>query len=87
MPHYDACYMIYTVHSLEKGKFQAIDYQPDFKEKHLLDHSIYMKKGEIIDSFTGANKAIGDVLLKFEDREDCNAHLQQLTDYIKVNIN
>ncbi len=87
MPHYDACYMIYTVHSLEKGKFQAIDYQPDFKEKHLLDHSIYMKKGEIIDSFTGANKAIGDVLLKFEDREECNAHLQQLTDYIKVNIN
>lgn len=87
MPKYHACYMVYTVHSLKKGSFQNISFQPDFKNLHYIDHSVYLKKGDIIESLTGANKAIGDALLKFKDRKECNTYLSQLTDYIKVDIN
>lgn len=87
MPEYHACYMVYAVHSLRKGYFQAINFQPDFKSQHYIDLSVYLKKGDFIEPFTGANKAIGNVLLKFKDRKECNTYLSQLTDYIKVDIN
>ena len=86
MPKYDACYMVYTIHSLKKGIFQDIDYQSDFKNQHFIDHSIYLKKGEIIESFTGANKAIGDLLLKFKNRQECDAILPYLSDLINIII-
>ena len=84
MPLYDACYMGYTLHSAEKGVYQFIDYEQTFKAQHFLEQSIYIKKGDIIEPLTGANKAIGDILLKFKNREECNVFLPELNNYIKV---
>jgi carbamoylphosphate synthase large subunit len=86
MPYYDACYLGYTIHSSEKGSFNSIDYQPNFKMEHFIDQSIYIKKGDIIEPLTGANKAIGDILLRFKDREECDTYRPQLSKYITVKL-
>ena len=86
MPHYDACYMIHTAHSSKKGTFLSIEYPIDFKTKHILDQSIYLQEGDIIESLTGANKAVGDILLKFKDREECNTYLPELSKYIQIKV-
>lgn len=86
MPHYDACYMGYTIHSSTKGTFMSIDYQQNFKEQHVIDQSIYINKGTPIKPLTGADKAIGDILLKFKDREECNSYLPLLAEHIHINL-
>lgn len=86
MPQYDACYMGYTMHSLETGIFQSIEYQQDFKSQHILDQSIYLKEGDAIKPLTGADKAVGDILLKFKDREECNSYLPELSKYIQIKV-
>ncbi|MBQ6062682.1 MAG: ATP-grasp domain-containing protein [Prevotella sp.] len=86
MPHYDACYMGYTLHSSAKGSYQSIEYEHQFKTQHFIDQSIYIKEGDFIEPLTGANKAIGDILLKFKDRDECDSYLPQLTNYIKIKL-
>ena len=86
MPHYDACYMGYTLHSSAKGSYQSIEYEHDFKAQHFIDQSIYIHEGDFIEPLTGANKAIGDILLKFKDRDECDSYLPQLTNYIKIKL-
>ena len=86
MPHYDVCYMGYTLHSSAKGSYQSIEYEHDFKAQHFIDQSIYIHEGDFIEPLTGANKAIGDILLKFKDRDECDSYLPQLTNYIKIKL-
>ena len=83
MPQYDGCYVNDIIHSLVTGKYQGIIYDNLFRERHIINEAIYPEIGSQVEAFHGANNAIGSVFLKFDDRKECDEHLDNLSRYIK----
>jgi hypothetical protein len=86
MPQYDGCYVNDIAHSLKAGTYQGISYDDSFKQKHVISEAIYPSKGDHVETFHGANNAIGSIFLKFADRRECNVKMANLSQYIKVNV-
>ena len=86
MPNYDACYVNDIIHSKQAGLFNGIIYDEGFKKSHVISEAIYPSIGSKIDFFHGANNAVGSVFLKFTNREECDKKMDNLFQYIKINV-
>jgi len=75
MPHYDGCYVNYIVHSNQEGLFDEAIIDEDFKKKHVIEVEIRVKKGEHVETFKGANNAIGTLFLHFNSRKELDKAL------------
>ena len=67
-PKYDGIYVNDIIHSNTAGTFRDVWYDEQFKEKHFISEAIYPKKGDKVETFRGANNAVGSVFLHFESR-------------------
>ena len=70
------------VHSLESGRYSGIQIDNSIKHK-IMQLDIWVKRGEFIDSFTGANKAIGTVIMSLDDNDEVETLQQKITVKIK----
>lgn len=86
MPHYDGCYVNDIVHSSKAGAFQGLTYEETFKKSHVISEAVYPAIGSHVETFHGANNAIGSIFLKFANRQDCDKNLSSLSQFIKVNL-
>lgn len=59
----------YVLHTDKDGSFIDIKYKNSIEDK-IIRKVIYKKKGEAVEYFDGANKAIGILFLKFETQEE-----------------
>ena len=84
MPKYDGCYVNDIVHSLYAGTYHGIEYDEQFKKKHVISEAIYPAVGDHVEAFHGANNAIGSIFLKFASRQECDEKRTMLSHYIKV---
>ncbi len=87
MPHYDAIYVNDILHSKRDGIFMGVEYEADFKKKHVLNEAIYPSIGSHVNSFKGANDAIGSVFLKFQSRAETNDYISNKNQIVKVKTN
>lgn len=85
-PNYKGHYAILVLHSKEEGVFDGIMIEPFFKEAHVIEEEIRIKKGDTIGCFTGANAAIGTLFLKFKSRNDLSNALVNQDNWIKINV-
>lgn len=85
-PNYKGHYAILVLHSKEEGAFDGIMIEPFFKEAHVIEEEIRIKKEDKIGSFTGANAAIGTLFLKFNSRNDLSKALVNQDNWIKINV-
>lgn len=71
------CYMHYVLHSYEDGIFKAVDIDDSIK-KYVYREVIYKQKGDAVETFDGAGKALGIIFLHFDTIEEmerfCNNH-------------
>ena len=84
MPKYDGCYVNDIVHSLHAGIYQGIEYDEQFKNEHVISEAIYPAIGDHVETFNGANNAIGSIFLKFGSREELKQVLQIMDTKVKV---
>lgn len=75
MPHYDGFYVNYIVHSNQDGIFEKAILDEEFKKKHVIEAEIRVKAGEHVETFKGANNAIGTLFLHFENRQQMDEAL------------
>ena len=59
----------YVLHSDKDGLFETVQYKNGIEDK-ILKEVIYKKKGDSIQYFDGANKAVGIVFFKFDTQEE-----------------
>jgi len=83
-PHYDGCYVNDILHAERNGTFIGVEYADGFKEKHVLSEAIYPKIGDCVETFKGANNAVGSVFLRFDSREQADAHVADHNKNIRV---
>ena len=84
MPHYDGFYVNYIVHSNQDGIFEKAILDEGFKKKHVIEAEIRVKAGEHVETFKGANNAIGTLFLHFDSHQQMDEALVNQKDWLKV---
>ena len=73
------------LHSPKDGVLKKYILNPEL-EKHLIEKHIYVHNGEKVESFLGANAAIGVLILKYESREEMNKIVDNFDKLYKVSV-
>lgn len=83
-PNYNGYYAINVLHSERNGVFMQLSIDPDFERKHLVERDLWVKPGDKVATFTGANQSLGTIFLRFSTREELNRFLESSSTYISI---
>ena len=83
-PNYNGYYAINVLHSEHDGTFQGINMDQDFENKHIIEKDLWVKPGDSVSAFTGANQSLGTIFLRFDTREELNRFVESPNDYITI---
>lgn len=75
------------LHADEDGHFISLDMDSEFKAKHVKQIDLWVKKGDKVSAFRGANDAIGTLVLQFDTEEELVLALAQLEVWMQVVVN
>lgn len=78
-------YFTHVVHTMESGIFKKLLLSSEL-ENHIYRTVMYVKPGEQVNSFDGANKALGILFLRFKEETTMNKILRDLSDHISVEV-
>lgn len=84
MPHYDAFYVNFIVHSNQDGIFNEAIIDNEFKNKNVIEAEFRVNKGDTVEMFKGANNAIGTLFLRFGTREEMENALAEQNRWLKI---
>lgn len=79
------CYMHYVLHYHENGVFESIEFAPEI-ERFIYRKVIYKKRGDHIEAFDGAGKALGIVFFHFDTMEQMDNFCQKKDELVKIMI-
>ena len=86
MPHYDGFYVNYIVHSNQDGIFEEAIIDEEFRKKHVIEAEIRVNKGDRVETFKGANNAIGTLFLHFENRDQMEKALANQNEWLTLKV-
>lgn len=78
-------YSYLVLHSQRDGKFSCIHYSDELKS-HIIEEHLYVKKGDEIHAFTGANQALGVLIMKYKSMEDMNSIIDNFETLYSVSL-
>lgn len=84
-PVYNGAWAELILHSDADGKFDRLEIAPGF-EKHIVQTDLWVKPGDEVHTFTGANFAIGTLVLQFADQEELAHYTNNIHSYVKVKL-
>lgn len=84
-PVYDGAWAELILHSEEDGLYDGLDIKPGF-EKFIVETDLWVKKGDEVHSFTGANFAIGTLVLRFDSQEELERYMDNISAFVKVKL-
>lgn len=83
---YDGHWAEVILHADKDGHFFSLDMDSVFKEKHVKQIDLWVKKGDKVSAFRGANDAIGTIVLKFDTEKQMNDFCQRLDTLIRIKL-
>ena len=84
-PIYEGYWAEIILHSECDGVFQSIEIDKIVEERFLIEKDIWVKAGDKVQGFTGANTTIGTLLLNFDKNEEMFVCIQKLYNWIVIN--
>lgn len=84
MPLYNGVYVNYIVHSNKDGFFEKLIIDKHFKKQHVIETEIRVNKGDFVETFKGANNAIGTLFLHFDSRKELEKVLANQNNWLKI---
>ena len=78
-------YATHNLHSSKNGRLKTIHYDEQI-ERFIVKKCIYKRKGDAVEFFDNASKALGIIFLKFENNTQMLSVLQHINEYIKVEV-
>ena len=83
-PNYNGFYAINVLHSEKEGTIQDIHIEPDFEKMHVIEKGPWVKPGDHVSAFTGANQSLGTIFLRFDTREQLDQFVKNPNDCITL---
>ena len=85
-PIYDGYWAEIILHCEIDGVFQSIEIDKTVEERFLIEKDIWVKAGDKVQSFTGANTTIGTLVLRFNTNEEMKWCLAQQDNWLHLNV-
>jgi carbamoylphosphate synthase large subunit len=82
-PKYNGSWAEIILYSYESGYFKELVID-SILDNNIKEVDLWVKEGDKISSFTGANEAVGTLVLKFDDSSKLEAIVSDYTKYIKI---
>lgn len=79
------CYLTYVLHSLKDGIYDSVKYSEEL-DPYIYRKVHYKTKGDKVECFDGAGKALGIVFMKFPDVDTMNTIQDQLDRLITIEL-
>lgn len=73
------------LHTKENGVFNSLEIQSPIKE-HLIETDLWVKPGDKVEGFNGANNSIGTLILSFNNQTELEQTLNTQSEWLKVII-
>ena len=86
MPHYDGFYVNYIIHSNQDGTFEEAVLDEHFEKKHVIELEIRVNPGDYVETFKGANNAIGTLFLHFDTREELDKAQEKQHEWLRLKV-
>lgn len=84
-PSYDGNWAEIILYSNEIGKFKKLQIDP-ILDDYIVEVDLWVKEGDKVNAFTGANEAIGTIVLKFDNAEILDNVLSKYSEFVEVVI-
>ncbi len=81
---YSGCWAEVILHADSAGVFKELQIDESYKE-NVVWIDLWVKDGDQINSFVGANESLGTLALKFDSQEDLDKALKCQRNWIKIN--
>lgn len=85
-PSFDNCYAIYVLHSPNDGIFKGVKIDTSFELSHVIEREIRVEKGTRVETFSGANQAVGTLFLKFETMREMHEALSNMFLFANIEV-
>ncbi len=82
-PVYDGFWSIVILHSYESGFFQGLQIAEEVRP-FLVEEDLWVAPGEPVESFTGANKTIGTLVMSWPDRATQEQRMADMDAWLKI---
>lgn len=84
----DGCWCEMVIHARpgQSGKFNKISIAPEILDKYVKVIDLSVKKGDLVLPFTGANMALGDMFLRFDNRKELNDVISKNTEWLQIEL-
>ena len=79
------CFMTHVLHSMESGKYESIEYSEEIKP-YIYRKVHYKHKGDPVEYFDGAGKALGIVFMRFPDKTKMEEIQAKLPELVQINL-
>ena len=83
---YDGHWAEVILHADRSGTFSGLDISPEMSS-HVVERDLWVRDGERVSSFNGANDAIGTLVLKLDSQSELESIIRAQGEWIKVRIN
>lgn len=85
-PHFDGVWCEFVIHgsSGQSGIFKELEIDQDVMDKYVKKIDMTTKPGDYVEPFTGANKSLGDMFLKFQSREELDSVMEQSQKWLRI---
>lgn len=82
---YDGHWAEVILHADRSGTFSGLDISPEMSS-HVVERDLWVRDGERVSSFNGANDAIGTLVLKLDSQSELESSLRAQGEWLKVRI-
>jgi hypothetical protein len=82
---FDSYWAEIILHSNVAGNFSSISIDEKYRN-NIIEEDVWVKKGEPVRTFQGANDAIGTLVLKFDNQEEMEFALSKRDEWVKINV-
>lgn len=87
MPVYNGFWAEIILHSNRDGIFDEVKINNELFDKNIVEIDLWVKKGDKVNAFRGANDAIGTVVVRFDTEKNLSSFIKFLHEHITVLVN
>lgn len=84
MPVYNGYWAEIILHANKSGYFKKVEIDAKVKKENLIELDLWVKPGDIVNSFNAANDAIGTLVLRFETLDQLDKRMLAIDDWVSV---
>ena len=76
----------YMAHANKTGKYVGIEYEENFMKNHLVDYVTDTKIGDPVHKYRDAQDCVGELILKFGNREQMDEMIDNMDKYVTIKV-